>query len=102
MERTFINQCLAARVISELSQAEMLKGAAKQRGLSGREQQIVERLLRGQTNKEIALSLGITEKTVKHYMTIIMQKMQVRNRLGVVIAAQQQLSSSASLFRQVS
>jgi DNA-binding NarL/FixJ family response regulator len=45
-------------------------------------------LLRGNTNKEIAASLKISEKTVKNYMTILMQKLNARNRLEVVIAAQ--------------
>ena len=40
------------------------------------------------TNKEIAATLRITEKTVKHYMTELMQKMQARNRVEVIIAAQ--------------
>jgi DNA-binding NarL/FixJ family response regulator len=45
-------------------------------------------LLRGRTNKEIAISLKISEKTVRNYMTILMQKLNARNRLEVVIAAQ--------------
>jgi DNA-binding NarL/FixJ family response regulator len=56
--------------------------------LSIREQQIVRLLLHGKTNKEIALTIRISEKTVKHYMTLLMQKLHVRNRLEVVIAAQ--------------
>ena len=43
---------------------------------------------RGMTNKEIAGSLNISEKTVKHYMTNIMQKLHVRNRVEAVLAAQ--------------
>jgi DNA-binding NarL/FixJ family response regulator len=42
----------------------------------------------GKTNKEIAIALNISEKTVKNYMTILMQKLNARNRLEVVIAAQ--------------
>ena len=34
------------------------------------------------------MNLGITERTVKHYMTVLMQKLNVRNRVEVVIAAQ--------------
>jgi DNA-binding NarL/FixJ family response regulator len=56
--------------------------------LSIREQQIVRLLLHGKTNKEIALTIRISEKTVKHYMKLLMQKLHVRNRLEVVIAAQ--------------
>ena len=56
--------------------------------LSIREQQIIRLLMNGKTNKEIAIAIKISEKTVKHYMTALMQKLQVRNRLEVVIAAQ--------------
>jgi two-component system, NarL family, nitrate/nitrite response regulator NarL len=99
---TFINQGIAIRVISALRQTAVLKAAAKQQGLSLREQQIIQLLSSGQTNKEIGGSLGITEKTVKHYMSIIMQKMQARNRLEVVIAAQRYLPYSESLTKQAS
>jgi DNA-binding CsgD family transcriptional regulator len=62
--------------------------AAEAVRFSIREEQIVRLLLRGNTNKEIAASLKISEKTVKNYMTILMQKLNARNRLEVVIAAQ--------------
>lgn len=40
----------------------------------------------GLTNREIALELGITEKTEKHYMTALFQKFQARNRLELALA----------------
>ena len=55
--------------------------------LSVREDQIVNMLLVGFTNKQIAAGLNISERTVKHYMTVLMQKLQARNRTEVVIAA---------------
>ena len=45
-------------------------------------------LHQARTNKEIASDLGLTERTVKHYMTVLMQKLNVRNRVEVAIAAQ--------------
>jgi DNA-binding NarL/FixJ family response regulator len=93
---TFINQCFATKVIAALRQAAMLKVTTEKARLSLREQQIVQLLLRGRTNREIAQSLCISEKTVKHYMTVIMQKLHARNRLEVVIAAQQMQVSEAS------
>ena len=55
--------------------------------LTKREEQILDRVARGLTNKEIAKDLNISEKTVKHYMTNIMQKLQVRNRVEAVMTA---------------
>ena len=55
---------------------------------SQRDRARLKLLLRGKTNKEIANQLHISEKTVKHYMTILMQKLNARNRIEVVLAAQ--------------
>lgn len=49
--------------------------------LNAREEGILQQVANGATNKEIARSLNISEKTVKHYMTTIMQKLHVRNRV---------------------
>jgi len=56
--------------------------------LSAREVQIVECLLQAKSNKEIARSLDLSEKTIKHYMTNLMNKLKVKSRLEVVLAAQ--------------
>ena len=49
--------------------------------LNAREEGILQQVANGATNKEIARTLNISEKTVKHYMTTIMQKLNVRNRV---------------------
>jgi DNA-binding NarL/FixJ family response regulator len=85
---TYITQAFASQVIAALRNAGLRHKAAQAVKLSIRENQIVRLLLRGKTNKEIATSLNISDKTVKHYMTILMQKLHARNRLEVVIAAQ--------------
>lgn len=92
----YITQGFASKVISALRNASLRKIAAQAIKLSIREEQIIRLLLRGRTNKEIAVSLGISEKTVKHYMTVLMQKLQARNRLEVVIAAQKMEAESRS------
>lgn len=56
--------------------------------LSAREVQIVECLLQAKSNKEIARTLDLSEKTIKHYMTNLMNKLKVKSRLEVVLAAQ--------------
>lgn len=83
---TFISPRMAAKVISALRSVEKARAEAVQRRLSYREEQIAGRLMLGLTNREIALELGITEKTVKHYMTALFQKFQARNRLELALA----------------
>jgi DNA-binding NarL/FixJ family response regulator len=96
---TYISQDVAFSVITALRGASK-PGDANPVRLSKREEQVVTLLLSGKTNREIAAGLGIGEKTVKHYMTILMQKLQVRNRLEVVIAAQRLTQVSASPDRR--
>jgi DNA-binding NarL/FixJ family response regulator len=56
--------------------------------LSERERQILEGVAGGLSNKEIGHQLNLTEKTVKHYMTNILQKLHVRNRVEAALLAQ--------------
>lgn len=86
---TFITPSFAGKVIAGLRTATLRRAAAQAIKLSLREEQVLRLLLRGGTNKEIANALSISDKTVKHYMTILMQKLNVRNRIEVVLAAQE-------------
>lgn len=86
---TFVTPSFASKVISALRNVSQRKTSGPQVKLSVREDQIVRLLLVGRTNKEIAQRLQISEKTVKHYMTLLMQKLQARNRVEVVLAAQE-------------
>jgi two-component system, NarL family, nitrate/nitrite response regulator NarL len=78
----------ANQLISALHDVAARNAANRQIKFSTREDQILRLLLDGKTNKAIAGILAITENTVKHYMSILMQKLNARNRLEVVIAAQ--------------
>ena len=58
-------------------------------GLTGQEMKVLERLAAGQSNKEIAQSLAISEATVKVHLAAIMRTLKVHNRTQVVLAAKQ-------------
>lgn len=49
--------------------------------LSEREKAILRELAKGANNREIARALHLTENTVKSYMSSLMQKLNVRNRV---------------------
>jgi DNA-binding NarL/FixJ family response regulator len=55
--------------------------------LTARETEVLECLFRGMSNKEIGVELGLTEKTVKHYMTNLMNRLGVKNRVEAVLEA---------------
>lgn len=64
--------------------------------LTKRELQILSHVSLGSTNREIASALEITEKTVKHYMTSIMHKLGVRNRVEAVVAMRNKPARAAT------
>ena len=90
---TYIAPQIAARVLSRM-QRRVNGGASKAKAVESeltlREEQIMDQVAKGLTNKEIALKFSLSEKTVKHYMTSVMQKLQVRNRVQAVLALQKQ------------
>lgn len=57
--------------------------------LTKREEDILKGVAASKSNKEIGLDLGIQEKTVKHYMTTILSKLQARNRVEAALIAQE-------------
>jgi DNA-binding NarL/FixJ family response regulator len=82
----YITPAFATKVISALS-AAIRQPPATPVKFNVREAQIITLLLTGATNKEIGERLKISEKTVRHYMTLLMRKLNVRNRLEVVMMA---------------
>lgn len=77
---------IAARLLLIMKQASTSGASEAQRPeLTPREEQILDLASGGRTNKEIARDLGLSEKTVKHYMTNIMHKLQVRNRVEAAL-----------------
>ena len=57
------------------------------RGLSPREQEILQALVTGASNKVIAYKLGITEATVKVHLKTLLRKIDVHNRTQAAIWA---------------
>lgn len=53
-----------------------------------REQEVLNLLLDGGSNREIAANLKIEERTVKSYVTRLMRKMGVKNRTALSVRAQ--------------
>jgi DNA-binding CsgD family transcriptional regulator len=52
---------------------------------SSREKEVVELLLQGKSNKQIALALGISESTVEYHLKNVYKKLQVNSRTEVIL-----------------
>lgn len=75
--------------------AEMLVSLTHERApdslqeLTTREREILQLIGTGLTNREIGARLFLSEKTIKHYVTNILQKLQVRSRVEAALLAAQ-------------
>lgn len=83
---SYVTPALAARVISSM-QGQGARDVPEAEALGPREVEILRLVATGRSNKEIARELDLQEKTIKHYMTNILQKLQVRNRVEAALKA---------------
>jgi DNA-binding NarL/FixJ family response regulator len=78
----------SARVVTTLFRyvASLQKGEqpAVAPVLTAREEQILQMMAEGLTNREIAKKLFLQPQTVKNYVHIVLQKMDMRSRLDVI------------------
>jgi DNA-binding NarL/FixJ family response regulator len=58
--------------------------------LSGREVQVLDYIAKGNSNKEIARAMSISDQTVKNHITSIMRKLAVNDRTQAVVYAMRQ------------
>ena len=83
-------ECMADLVSAVRSRGVALEGRAPRKadfGLTTRERQIVSAVVNAYQNKEIAEKFAISEKTVKHHLTNIFNKVGVSNRLELALFA---------------
>jgi len=85
---SYVSPTLAASLLREMTRPAGAQPADPLSELTAREQQILEGVAGGLSNKEIGQQLFLSEKTVKHYVTNILQKLQVRNRVEAALLAQ--------------
>jgi len=88
---SYVPPALAASLLLEMHEPKTLSQKNlddPMNHLTEREREILESLAGGLSNKEIGEKLFLSEKTVKHYMTNILQKLQVRNRVEAALLAQ--------------
>lgn len=66
---------------------EVLGRNDSMRELTAREKQVLGMLVEGRSNKEIAVPLGIEERTVKAHVAKLMRKAGVQNRIALSVHA---------------
>lgn len=82
---TYISPDMANMILFELSQPSQPDPLSE---LSDKEKEILNLVAKGYTNREIGAQIHLSEKTIKHYMTNILQKLHVRSRVEAALLVQ--------------
>jgi DNA-binding CsgD family transcriptional regulator len=64
----------------------LLRSAKKRFHLTDREVKVIQHLLRGMTNKEIANEMDVTEQTIKEHIKNVMKKTKTMTRTAILLA----------------
>lgn len=84
---------VAARILSEFTREEAAPAdepPSPGEQLTDRERDVLDLLVMGQSNREIADALTITENTVKTHLANILDKLHLRNRIQAAVYAVRQ------------
>ena len=98
----WIGESLMQRLVSAISRLQaasailiLPESETWSKDLTGREKEVASTLANGASNKEIARTLGITERTVKAHVGAILEKLQVRDRLQLSLVVNRRTSKQA-------
>ncbi len=93
---SYVSPSLAARLLIDIKGDDVsdVDRGNKIEQLTKREEQILSHLSKGLSNREIGEIIGISEKTVKHYVTNILKKLQVRNRVEAAVLSQGRITQN--------
>jgi DNA-binding NarL/FixJ family response regulator len=98
--QSYISPNLAAKLLMRSGPAHYVEVKASSPNLphlTPRERQILSILVQGRSNKEIGNSLDLSEKTIKHHLTNILQKLRVRNRVEAALMMSNHMPQQESL-----
>jgi two-component system nitrate/nitrite response regulator NarL len=81
----YVSPALAARLFAAVPAAPAKAAPDVFASLTAREEQVLALIVEGLSNKEIGGRLVLSEKTVKHYLTIVLDKLHVRSRVQAAL-----------------
>lgn len=98
----YVTPALASRLLSRLvthARGGTFSANSERRGradLTCREREVLSYLSEGLSNREIAVKLGISIKTIKQHTMLLFSKMGVRNRIEAIVAVRKSDHSQTS------
>lgn len=84
-----LDPATTARLLARVREAERKSEEDAFRDLSDRELEVLAELARGKTNGEIGRRLHLSEKTVRNYVSTILEKLHLTNRIELATYAVQ-------------
>ena len=89
---TPLSSAMATKILQEFQAPDQSTGDVQQvvEPLTAREIEVLELIVEGQSNKEIAEALVISESTVKNHLRNILEKLHLRNRIQAAVYAVRQ------------
>ena len=90
--QSILDSTVTRRVLAKVRSVSSPAPHEKRDPLSPQEERVLALVAEGQTNKEIAVSLNLSDKTVGHYLENIFQKLQITRRTQAAVYFTQQQS----------
>lgn len=78
--RSILDPAVTRRVLNRVKDGSAAQPAGKLDRLSAQERRVLELVAQGKTNKEIGLAMTLSDKTVKNYLSNLMEKLQLNRR----------------------
>ena len=86
---TLLQPEIMARVLAQMNAPSKASDPSESITLTEREREVLESVARGERSKEIAVHLGISERTVKAHLASIYNKLDVDSRAAAIAVASQ-------------
>lgn len=83
--RSILDPAVTQRVLARVTSLSTASKEDAPEALSPQEERVLALVADGKTNKEIAAALGLSDKTVGHYLENIFQKLQVSRRAQAAV-----------------
>lgn len=78
--QSILDPAITQPLLTRMQQQKEKASEPQRATLSGQQQRVLALVAEGKTNKEIGVSLVLSDKTVKNYIRFIFQKMKVTRR----------------------
>ncbi len=81
--QSILDPAITRQVLERMRQPEETSGKSQLDLLSAQERKVVALVAQGKTNKEIGLDMGLSDKTVKNYLSNVLDKLHYSRRSQV-------------------